>query len=30
MSKMADSSERAPDIAERNGGSETVENERDH
>jgi hypothetical protein len=30
MSKMADSSERAPGIAERNGGSEKVKNERDH
>jgi hypothetical protein len=30
VSKMADSSERAPGIAERNGGSENVENERDH
>jgi hypothetical protein len=30
MSKMADSSEEAPGIVERNGGSEKVENERDH
>ena len=30
MSKMADSSEGAPGIVERNGGSKKVENERDH
>jgi hypothetical protein len=30
MSKMADSSERAPGIVEHNGGSEKVENEQDH